>query len=183
MAMKDRVRLLRLALSVAAVDLAVSVGYWGAQGVPPARVLESIAGWVVEAGALAAPLVWLAGMMVLCAIYAAMVGVLALGLALRPVSPARWLPLGMLYGIGAYVACYQWLVPALIHPARLSASPMWMAACLGLHAVCFGPWMAWVVLGSTRAPVADAMDARRSAVWHGVGRLSANADGAARRQG
>ena len=145
--MKQSLRVVRLGLMVAAVDLTVSVGYWGALGVTPARVLASIAGWVVAVESVAAPAAWLVGVLVMCSIYVAMVGGLALGVALRPVSRSRWLPVGVLYGVTAYVACYQWWVPALIYPARLSASPVWMAACAGLHVFVFGPWMAWSVIG------------------------------------
>lgn len=145
--MKSVVRILRLALMITAVDLAVSIGYWGAQGVTASRVVRSMAGWVVDADSLATPVAWVVGGLVLYAIYFAMVGWLALMLALRPVSPSRWLPLGVLYGIGAYLVCYQWLVPMWIYPLQLSESPMWVAVCLGVHAVCFGPWMVWSMAG------------------------------------
>jgi len=143
--MKSAVRVLRLALMITAVDLAMAIGYWGAQGVTPSRVVHSIAGWVVDADSLATPVARGVGVLVLYAIYFAMVGALALMLALRPVSPTRALPVGVLYGISAYLVCYQWIVPALIFPLPLSASPTWVAACLGVHAVCFGPWMVWVL--------------------------------------
>ena len=179
--MNQSMRLVQLGLMIAAVDLAVSVGYWGAQGASPGRVLESIAGWVVAVELVAAPVAWVVGVLVMCAVYVGMVGGLVGLVALRPVSRSRWLPVGVMYGVGAYVTCYQWLVPALIHPDQLSASPQWLAACLGLHAVCFGPWMAWVVIGSGGVAGRSESRVRRVTLWRGFDRLTQNGGRESRR--
>ena len=139
--METVTRWLRLALAIAAVDLAVSFAWWSGRGSDPGRVLQSIASWALGPDAPASAATWVVGVAVLWTIYFGLVAAAASVLAWRrPGRAGRW-AFGAAYGLLGYLLVYQWWIPAWIQPLRLSGDPAWLAACVLLHAALFGPWI------------------------------------------
>ncbi|BCT93188.1 hypothetical protein LYSHEL_22110 [Lysobacter helvus] len=135
-------RIVRVAASVAAIDLLFTLGYWASQDIGPLRVLQAMAAWIVGPTA-ASPGVARAmeGLAVHVAIYVAMTLALAAIVRAWRARSQRWFVSGATYGIAAYLVVYQGIVPWIAAPIVPSRAPDWIAACLVVHGLLLGPMM------------------------------------------
>lgn len=124
---------------VAALDMAVAMIYWAPHGVPPGRILQGIAAWLLGPSAFAGGSVT----MVLGAfLYGQLLwGVMALYHVLAQrytVLHRRPLLCGGIYGVLAYVAIFKVLQPVLTGTLPSLGSLAWIATCLLSYAILVG---------------------------------------------
>jgi hypothetical protein len=112
------------------LDLALAIVWWAFEGMPPQRVLQSIAEWVLGARAYG---MGMASAVFGAALYATLICAIAAayrGLAQRfPALSRRPLLYGSAYGLAMYFLVFGALVPALLQRPAFGG-PAWMVACM-----------------------------------------------------
>ena len=124
--------------TAAVLDLSVAAAYWAPRGVAVGRIPQGIASWLLGPAAFSG------------GVLTAVLGVLLYGQLLwgvatlydalarrHPLLSKRPLACGAVYGIAAYVAIFQLLVPALTG-IRPVVAPFWTATCLLAYATVVG---------------------------------------------
>lgn len=143
-------------LAVAALDMAVALGYWSVyKDVPPSRILQGIAsGWVGREAAVAGgmPMAWL-GAASHVAIATAMVVVYWSTSRRMPVLVARPVACGLAYGLATWAAM-KFVVLPLSAASPGSADLVWQALHLGSHLFIVGLISAWAARALDRGQYA-----------------------------
>lgn len=127
------------AVSATVLDLGFAMAFWAAEGVPPVRILQSIAGWVQGPAAFdgGVPSAVLGA-----GLYFALMG--ALALLYRQLArqfprmlrqPVRF---GMAYGAAMYVLVFHVFVPLVTAAGPASYRVDWVVACLLAYMVLVG---------------------------------------------
>lgn len=143
----------------AVLDLAAAMAYWAPHGVPLSRIPQSIASWLLGPSAFSGGLL------------TAVLGTLLYGqllwgvMSLYHAAARRYRVLlrrpvvcGSLYGVAAYAAIFELMVPLLfgVHPA---ADPLWKITCVLAYALLIGvpcALFARVAQGAARRPLVRA---------------------------
>lgn len=142
---------LAAALGATGLDLGFAMAFWAAEGVPPVRILQSIAGWVQGPAAFDGGLP-AAGLG--AGLYFALMG--ALALLYRQLArqfprmlrePVRF---GMAYGAAMYVLVFHVVVPLFTAAGPASHRVDWVVACLLAYMVLVGLPCAWAARRAAR---------------------------------
>lgn len=142
--------MLAVTLLVASLDFGFACAWWVPRGATVAGVLQAMASWLVDPRMLPAVLVPAVGFAVHAALHS--LGVVALWRWLRPRDDAwqaKWL-IGIPYGLLAYAATYEVLVPLLLNPVTAAHTPAWIAACAVFHSFVIGPVTASALAAAAR---------------------------------
>lgn len=131
-------------LTAASLDMLYATGFWALKGVPPTRILQSIAAGVLGKASFSGGMTTAAlGLVLHCLI--------ALGMAVAYFIVARRLPLlvqrpwlcGVAYGLLLYAVMQYVVVPASAAPGGGTPNPLWIVCSIVAHALLVGLPIAW----------------------------------------
>lgn len=137
--------ILRAGLLAGVLDISAAIAAWGLRGVPPVRILQSVAGGLLGRETYAGGAATAALGTALHFFIATVAAAVYYGLSRRvPDLARRPLPWGTAYGVGVYAVMNHVVLPLSALPRR-PFDPQMAAAMVVIHILCVGVPIAWVV--------------------------------------
>lgn len=126
------------------LDISAAIAAWGLRGVPPVRILQSVAGGLLGRETYAGGSTTAALGTALHFFIATVAAAVYYGLSRRlPDLARRPLPWGAAYGVGVYLVMNHVVLPLSALPKR-PFDPSMAAAMVVIHVMCVGLPIAWV---------------------------------------
>lgn len=131
-------------LTAATLDILYAAGFWALKGVPPTRILQSVAAGVLgkasfSGGAATAAL----GLALHCLIAVAMAAAYFLVARRLPLLVRRPWTCGALYGLLLYVVMQYVVLPLSAVPGGGAPNPLWITCSIVTHVLLVGLPIAW----------------------------------------